>query len=113
MKEIIYNGDLNELSSIRLKDKDTGEELEFIRVNRNDLIESLKDDAEYITIRGLQLSLIADRIEMELEEKGCFNPVVSLEDLEKLDKAMRQYEEVLEEIIRRYEDGELREQEDV
>ena len=113
MQEIIYNGDLSKLSAISLKDKDTGEVLKFVRVNKKDLLESLKSDQRYIALRGFELATIMDDIAKGIKSKGCFNPIISLEDLERLDYEMRNYIETLDYIIKRCEDGELREQKDV
>lgn len=98
MQEITFNGELKELAGLKLKDKDTGDEVEFVRVG-GDLIDSIYLDVKYLNKRYDDIVKDIDKTKKGLETKDCFEPIVSLEKLNKIAEAYYNTVNILYEII--------------
>ena len=102
MQEITFKGNLADIGGLKLKDKETGEDVEFIRIG-GDLVDSVLLDRYYLHSRYNYILETIEKTKKGLETKPCFEPAISLNKLNDIAEALysciTKLDEVLEGVL--------------
>ena len=107
-QEIVFKGEPRELRGLRLRDAETGDEYEFIRIGGANIVEALKVDLGAIE-KLYDNYNEAHFLAKKGEEQECFSPIVSEAKLETLKLLIGAVADEIEEILEGVDNDSARE----